>query len=150
MAMREAGEQITRRSVLYESHRELGATFSILNGWEMAEEYSEPVQEHLAVRSYGGVIDLSSLSSIKVYGGEVVQFLNGLVTNNVKTLEAGQGMRAALLTGHGKVKALCRIFNLGDSYLVINDPQTHEKVFKYLFPFSYAGDFKVEDVSEEY
>jgi folate-binding protein YgfZ len=116
----------------------------------MADLYSEPVQEHLAVRSYGGLIDLSYLGSIKVCGGEVVQFLNGLVTNNVKTLEVGKGMRAALLTGHGKVKALCRILNLGDTYLVIDDPQTHEKVFKYLFPFSYAGDFKVEDVSEEY
>lgn len=59
-------------------------------------------------------------------------------------------MRAAFLTGHGKVMALCRVFNLGDAYLVVNDPQTHDKVLKYVFPFSYAGDFKVEDVSEEY
>lgn len=150
MTTSEAGETITRRAVLYESERELGATFSIFNGWEMADLFSEPVQEHLAVRSHGGLIDLSYFGSIRVYGGEAVQFLNGLVTNNVKTLEVGKGMRAAILTGHGKVKALCRIFNLGDTYLVINDPQTHEKVFKYLFPFSYAGDFKVEDVSEEY
>jgi folate-binding protein YgfZ len=39
---------------------------------------------------------------------------------------------------------------LEDSFLVLNDPQTHEKVLNYLFPFSYAGDFKVEDVSDSY
>lgn len=150
MTTSEADAMLAKRSVLFESAKELGATFSIFNGWEMADVYSEPVQEHTAMRSHGGLIDLSYYGSIKVSGGEVVQFLNGLVTNNVKTLEVGKGMRAALLTGHGKVKALCRILNLSDTYLVINDPQTHEKVFKYLFPFSYAGDFKVEDVSDEY
>jgi folate-binding protein YgfZ len=34
--------------------------------------------------------------------------------------------------------------------LIINDPQTHDKIFKYIFPFSYAGDFKVEDVSDQH
>lgn len=150
MRMSESVSQVTRRSVLYEIQRDIGARFAIVNGWEMADVYSSPAQEHLTVRSHVGLIDLSSYGSIKVHGGEAVQFLNGLVTNNVKTLDVGKGMRAGILTGHGKVKALCRVLNLGGTYLVITDPQTHENVFKYLFPFSYAGDFKVEDVSEEY
>lgn len=150
MGMSESMGQITRQSILYESEKAMGATFAVVNGWEMADMYSSPEQEHLTVRLHLGVTDLSSSGSIKVHGGEVVQFLNGLVTNNVKTIDVGKGMRAAMLTGHGKVKALCRVLNLGGAYLVITDPQTHEKVFKYLFPFSYAGDFKVEDVSDEY
>lgn len=150
MRMSESAGRITRRSILYESERAMGATFAVVSGWEMADVYSSPEQEHLAVRSHVGVIDLSGFGSIRVHGAEAVPFLNGLVTNNVKTLDVGKGMRAAMLTGHGKVKALCRVLNLGGAYLVITDPQTHEKVFKYLFPFSYAGDFKVEDVSEEY
>lgn len=148
--MVEMHQQEFKRSALYESQQNIGAKFATNHGWEMADVYSNPLQEHAAVRSSGGLIDLSCFGSIKVYGGESVQFLNGLVTNNVKTLEVGKGMRAAILTGHGKVRALCRVFNLGDTYLVVTDPQTHEKVFKYLFPFSYAGDFKVEDVSEEH
>lgn len=148
--MTESVVQVTRRPVLYESEGNIGATFVIVNGWEMAYAYSGPEREHLTVRAHVGLIDLSFCGAIKVHGGEAVQFLNGLVTNNVKTLNAGKGMRAAMLTGHGKVKALCRVLNLGDAFLVITDPQTHEKVFKYLFPFSYAGDFKVEDVSEEH
>jgi folate-binding protein YgfZ len=72
------------------------------------------------------------------------------VTNDVKNLGKGRGMRAAFLTGHGKVRALCRILGLGDSYLIVNDRQTHDKVFKYVFPFSYAGDFSVEDVTAQY
>lgn len=139
-----------QRSVLYDSQSKMTASFGIKHGWEMVECYSDPKQEHLSVRSGGGVVDLFHCGAIKVGGGEAVQFLNGLVTNNVKTLEPGKGMRAAMLSGHGKVRALCRVLSLGDEYLILNDPQTHEKVFKYLFPFSYAGDFRVEDVSEDY
>lgn len=143
-------EQPHKRSSLYESQKELGATFGIWAGWEMAESYVDHHSEHLAVRESVGLIDLSYYGSMKVWGSEAVQFLNGLVTNNVKELAPGKGMRAAFLTGHGKVKALCRILRLGNEYLVINDPQTHKAVFDYVFPFSHAGDFKVEDVSELY
>jgi glycine cleavage system T protein len=143
-------ESGVKRSPLYELQKEMGASFINSHGWEMAQAYKAPNDECRQVREAVGLIDLSHHGAIKIGGTEAIQFLNGLVTNDVKTLEKGKGMRAAFLTGHGKVKALCRIFNLGDGYLLINDPQTHEKVFKYVFPFSYAGDFKVEDVSDQY
>jgi folate-binding protein YgfZ len=76
-----------------------------------------------------------------------VQFLQGMLTNDVKSLEKHNGMRAAFLTSHGKIRALCVILNLGDGLLILNDPQTHEKVYKQVFPFTYAGDFVIEDVS---
>lgn len=143
-------EQLLNRSPLYESQKELGARFGLSAGWEMPASYDDHLSEHLAVRAGVGLIDLSHYGAIKVWGSEAVQFLNGLVTNNVKELAPGKGMRAAFLTGHGKVKALCRILRLESEYLIVNDPQTHKAVFDYVFPFSYAGDFKVEDASELY
>ena len=148
--MPEPCEPTNKRSVLWSAEGELGARFGYFHGWEMALSYSIVSKEHAAVRTNGGVIDLSYNGCIKVSGGEAVQFLNGLVTNDVKSLEAGRGMRAAFLTGHGKVRALCRVLNLGQEFLIINDPQTHEKVFEYVSPFCYAGDFRVEDVSQQY
>ena len=148
--MIEVDEQADKISMLENSQRELGAEFGQSHGWEMARSYSGELEEHLAVRASAGLIDLSNRGSIKIWGGEAVQFLNGLVSNDVKSLTEGSGMRAALLTGHGKVRALCRVLNLGQKFLVINDPQTHKKVVKYISPFCHAGDFKVEDVSGQY
>jgi glycine cleavage system T protein len=148
--MVETVEQVINRSPLYEDQRARGAEFGLIDGWDMARCYSGHSEEHLAVRANAGIIDLSCCGVLKIGGGEAVQFLNGLVTNDVKTLSAGKGMRAAFLTGHGKVRALCRVLNISEEFLVINDPQTHDKVLKYVSPFSYAGDFKVEDVSEKY
>lgn len=143
-------ESTVKRSPLYDVQQDMGARLVNSYGWEMAQAYKEPVEEIRQVREAVGLVDLSHHGAIRIGGKEAVQFLNGLVTNDMKTLEKGEGMRAAFLTAHGKVEALCRIFNLGGEYLVITDPQTHEKVFKYLFPFSYAGDFKVEDASDQY
>jgi len=148
--MSDTVEQFSRVSVLQASQRELGAQFAISHGWEMADVYSNPIEEYDAVRTNAGLVDLSYYGAIKIWGGEAIQFLNGLVSNDVKTLAPGSGMRAAFLTGHGKVRAIARVLNLGDDFLVITDPQTHEKILKYILPFSYAGDFHVEDVSEQF
>ncbi|MEK6300370.1 MAG: aminomethyltransferase family protein [Acidobacteriota bacterium] len=143
-------ETIARRSPLSEEQKKLGARFGRMDGSEVVLSYSMPADEYRLVRDQVGLVDLSHCGIIKVSGSEAERFLNGLVTNDVKTLSKGHGMQAAFLTGHGKVKALCRILALGYSYLILNDPQTHDKVYKYVFPFSYAGDFKVEDVSAQY
>ena len=145
-----ASKDTQPRTSLHAAQEALGAKFDIFYGWEMTSSYVDPVEEHRHVRDGVGLIDLSSYGCILVGGKESLQFLNGLVTNDMKSLAAGRGMRAAFLTGHGKVRALCRILALGEQYLIINDPQTHKKVLDYIFPFTYAGDFKAEDASARY
>jgi aminomethyltransferase len=148
--MSEIINESKKQSLLIDVHRERGARLGQVFGWEMPEYFSDPVEEHFRVRSSSGLFDLSYCGAMRIGGGEGAQFLNGLVTNDVKSLLEGQGMRAAFLTGHGKVRAFCIIYGLSEEYLIINDPHTHEKVYSYVFPFSYAGDFKVEDVSDTY
>jgi glycine cleavage system T protein len=146
----ETSTSALKPSPLLEAEKHLNARIGASYGWQMALSYVNPIDEHLTVRERAGLIDLSFHGVMRVSGSEAAQFLNGLVTNDVKALQNGQGMRAAFLTGHGKVRALCRILKRRDDYLIINDPQTQEKIFKYVFPFSYAGDFQVEDVSNQF
>lgn len=143
-----AGE--SRRTPLYESHKELRASFKEVFNWEMPASYGDSLIEQRQVKNGVGLVDMSFCGAIKIGGSEAATFLHNLVTNDVKALPSGKGFMAAFLTGHGKVRAFCRILRFNDQYLVINDPQTHEKVYKYIFPFSYAGDFKVEDASDSY
>lgn len=140
----------TRKGLLCDIHLASGATMGEWYGWEMPSHYAHADEEHDVVRSRVGIIDLSSHGAITVGGSEGEKFLQGLVTNDVKVLGVGEIIDAAFLTGHGKVRALCRILRREDGFMIINDPQSHDKIFKYVFPFSYAGDFQVADVSDEY
>jgi|ERR1700733_2126980 folate-binding protein YgfZ len=148
--MTETSAMAAKRTALQESQKETGAVFAELFGVTVVTSYGGSLLEYGAVRGSAGLIDLSAGGAIEVGGKEGIQFLNGLITNNVKTLEKRKGIQAAFLTGHGKVRALARILGLGDEFVILTDPQTHEKVFNYIFPFTYAGDFQVKDVSDGY
>lgn len=139
-----------RKTVLWETHKDSGTKMTTVLDWEVPCSFGEVEKEVQTVRSHAGLFDLGYNGLMRVSGREAVQFLQGLLTNDVKSLERGKGMRTGFLTGHGKIRALAIVLGLGQEFLIINDPQTHEKVFQYVFPFSYAGDFVVEDISAEY
>lgn len=87
---------------------------------------------------------------IAVSGKEAVQFLDGMITNDVKTLEDGQQMLAAFPNAQGRLLAVVRILRQGDRFLIETEEATREKVFSNLFRFTFAGDFFVEDISSHY
>ena len=115
--------------------------------------------EYSAVRANGaGLIDLSSWGRITVGGLEAVQFLNGLITNDMKTLLEDTWMPAVFPNVQGRLVASVRIMRLKDidtekatcpSYLIDTEAASHESVLKILQRFTLAGDFRVNDVTAE-
>ena len=87
---------------------------------------------------------------IAVWGKEAVQFLDGLVSNDMKTLVDGGQMLAAFPNAQGRLLAIVRVLRKGDRYLIETEGATREKVFQNLFRFTFAGDFFVEDLSDQY
>jgi aminomethyltransferase len=104
--------------------------------------------EYDAIRNGAALIDFSSAGKLQVSGKNSVQFLNGLVSNDVKSLQAGEGILAAFPTVQGKLLALCRIYNLATHLLLELDEINREKIFKNLSRFVPAGEFFVADVSD--
>ena len=106
--------------------------------------------EYDAIRGGVAVIDFSAAGKLQVSGKNSVQFLNGLISNDVKSLQAGEGVLAAFPTLQGKLLALCRIYNLGAYLLLELDAINREKILKNLSRFIPAGEFFVTDVSDQY
>lgn len=101
------------------------------------------------VHSVGGWFE-TSRGLIAVHGREAVQFLNGMVTNDVAKLEEGGQFPAAFPNAQGRLIAVVRVMREGERFLFETEAATHEKVFQNLFKFTYAGDFFVEDLSGGY
>lgn len=104
--------------------------------------------EYEAIRGGVAVLELPA-GKLQLSGKNAVQFLNGLVSNDVKTLAPGEGVLAAFPTLQGKLAALCRIYNTGESLLMELDAINREKIFKNLSRFVPAGEFFVTDASEQ-
>lgn len=115
--------------------------------------------EYSAVRVDGaGLIDLSSRGRITVGGLEAVQFLNGLITNDMKMLLEDTWMPAVFPNAQGRLVASVRVMRLKDidtgkatcpSYLIDTEAASHQSVLKILQRFTLAGDFRVNDVTDE-
>jgi len=102
------------------------------------------------IRSGGAGFYQQERGLIAVHGGEAAQFLDGLISNDVKTLEDGARMTAAFPNAQGRLLALVRVVRQGDRFLFETENATRQKIFDNLFRFTMAGDFFVEDLSETY
>jgi folate-binding protein YgfZ len=104
--------------------------------------------EYAAVRDGGaGLLDLSSRGRTLVSGSEAVMFLNGLVTNDMKTLGKNSWMPAVFPNVQGRLLAAVRIIHRGDGFLIDTESETHETVVNLLQRFTLAGDFHVTDLT---
>ena len=158
--MTEAVEQIAIwKSPLHETHARLGATMLERDGWSVPESYGDVLFEYAEVRENGaGIIDLSPRGRILVGGTEAVQFLNGLITNDMKTLAANSWMLAAFPNVQGRLIAGVRVVRLNDdqtgkhacpTFLIDTEAATHERVLKTIERFTLAGDFRVTDITSQ-
>src|ERR1700730_8487390 len=112
--------------------------------------YGDTAAEYAAVRDGGaGLIDLSSRGRIVVSGSEAVTFLNGLMTNDMKTLEANSWMPAAFPNVQGRLLAALRVIHRNDGFLIDTESNRHDTIVKLLEPFTLAGDFRITDIRSE-
>lgn len=87
---------------------------------------------------------------IEVSGKEAVMFLNGLITGDAAKLKENAQMRAAFPNAQGRLLAIVRVLRSGDKFLFETEVETYEKVLKNLRRFTFAGDFFVADLSEDF
>jgi folate-binding protein YgfZ len=148
--MSEATEHVMSKSLaLEQSHAALGAGFRDEDGWRVPATYGKAESEYSAVRELGiGLIDLSSRGRLRVTGTEAIMFLNGLITNDMKTLGENRWMPAVFPTVQGRIIAPVRIAHVDNGYLIDTEPVTHERILKTLERFTLAGDFRVEDLAD--
>src|SRR5436305_9841819 len=138
-----------RRSPLEGAHA--GALLREQDGCVVVAHYGDARAEYEAVRGGGGagLFDLSSRGRVEVSGGEAVQFLNGMLTNDVARLEDGAWMSAAFPNPQGRLVASARVFRRGDAFLFDTEAATYERVLKTLERFTLAGDFRVHNLTDE-
>ena len=107
--------------------------------------------DYESVRNGGaGLIDLSaSRSRIRVTGSEAVQFLNGLITNDIKNATEDSWLPAVFPTVQGRLIGAVRIVRRDSGFLIDTESASHEAILNSVSRFTLAGDFQVTDVSDE-
>jgi folate-binding protein YgfZ len=87
-----------------------GAAWAEVAGRRVARHYGDQAGEYRAVREAAGLAERGDRARIRMWGKDPVKMIHGLVTNDLLTSPAGQGVYAAMLTPKGRTVAELRMF----------------------------------------
>jgi folate-binding protein YgfZ len=104
-------------------------------GFVLPQHYGDVVAEHEAATKAIGVVDRSLIGKVTVTGRDRQAFLQGMLSNEVKSLQPGQGTAAAFLDAHGKVMVLLEVYVLDDRLLLALPPGLTERTLERLDKF---------------
>lgn len=92
-----------RRTILYDTHVNLGARLIDFGGWKMPVQYEGIVAEHNAVRSSCGLFDISHMGELMVGGAHAADFLDHALTNQASRLLVGEAQYTLMCNDQGGV-----------------------------------------------
>src|SRR5439155_18343 len=130
-------------------HESLGARFGEADGYLVPLAYGDSAREHEVVREGAGLIDRSERGKIQVTGRDRASFFQGMLSNDVKTLQPGQGCEAAFLDVHGKIVALLIVHCLPDGLVLELGRQFVGPTLATLDRFLIPEKVELEDASGE-
>ena len=138
-----------KRTPLYETHHALGATFTdSYEDWQLVGHFTDPYQEHHAVRQGVGVVDLSYRGRLRFTGSDRAAYLHRITSNDVEGLAIGEGNYATILTNRGKIIADMNVYVFEDSIGIETNAETTLSLYQELDKYLIADDVIIEDFTE--
>jgi aminomethyltransferase len=144
----------TRRTPLYDRHRELGARMIPFAGWEMPVQYSGIINEHRAVRSAAGLFDLGHMGQVQVSGPDALPFLQWIASNDISRIDPGGAIYALMTNEQGGVVDDIIVYRSpsDDGYMVVVNASNKEKDVAWMQRWQRERsewNIEVEDISDQ-
>ena len=138
---------MTRKTVLNDSHRALGAKMVDFGGWDMPLNYGSQIEEHHAVRRDAGMFDVSHMTVVDMRGPRTREFLRHLLANNIDKLKvSGKALYSCMLNAEGGViDDLIVYFLAEDFFRTVVNASTREKDLAWITAQAKAFDVQISE-----
>ncbi len=118
-------------------------------GYHMPVWYSSIEKEHLAVRNNVGVFDVTHMGRFFVEGPEASDFLNYVITRDVKKASEGQALYSVMLNEKGGIIDDLIVYKMSSTkYFVVVNASNKEKDFNWLTKHASNYDVSVTNHSD--
>ena len=145
-----------KRTPLHAAHVRAGARMVPFAGWDMPVQYEGVRQEHVAVRTAAGVFDVSHMGEIATHGPGAADFLQRLLSNDIRKIEPGGAQYALLCREDGGVLDDLFTYRLEtaggeERFLTVVNASNADSDFDWIKRQADAfDDVEVSDVSADY
>lgn len=118
------------------------------SGCLVAETFGEIELEYAAIRKSCILMDLPQRGVLEVTGKDRIEFLNRMVTQELKGLKPLQAARAFWLNRKGRIDADLKLIELGSRMLIDVDTHAAERATSTLSAFIVMEDAAITNISE--
>ncbi|MDH5347929.1 MAG: aminomethyl transferase family protein, partial [Nitrospira sp.] len=140
-----------KQSRLHLQHAQLGAIFEEVTGWDMPAHYGDITAEHRAIRQAVGIADLSHRGKLRVTGEDRVKWLQSVISNDILSLQPGQGRYSGFLTHKGKMLTYLRLYLQKEAVVLEDVGEIGDATFQALRKFLlYGTKAKMENCGESW
>jgi aminomethyltransferase len=101
-----------------------------------------------ALLHHAAIAPLDSTGWIRVTGSDRVRWLNGIVTNNIQSLQPGEGVYNFVLNAQGRIQGDLTAFPLEDSILLETSRDQIPTLLAHFDRFIIMDDVEVADISD--
>lgn len=117
---------------------------------EVVATYGELESEYAAIRKGAGLFDSPHRGTLLIQGADRRDFLNRLLTQELKDLGPGSARQAFLLNRKGRIEADLLLAELGDRVVVDLDRHRAAATVEALEQFLFAEDVSIDDASDRF
>ena len=103
---------------------------------------------YTALRERAAWLDLSGRGKIRVTGEDRARLLHAMTSNQVETLQPGQGCYAFFLSAQGRILADVNVLCFEDHFLLDTEPATRTKIFEHLDRYIIVDDVTLDDETD--
>ena len=140
-----------KRLPMHAHHDRLGGVFGPIGDWELPLYYGDPEAEALRMRKTGGFMDRSFMGKLHVKGKDALQFLQGMVTNDLNLVSLEKGIYSLIVTIKGKIVADLTIYQLDEGgFLLILQPELTHPIQTLLDRYIIASQVEIQDVTDQW
>lgn len=134
-----------RKTPLHQFHLDYHAKMVDFVGWQMPMMYTGIHDEHVQVRTSGGVFDVSHMGRVKFQGRHARKLLERLCTRRITDMEAGQCRYSLVCNDRGGVRDDVLVYRFDDDdFLVVVNASNREKLLGHFEQVRAAEDLKVK------
>jgi folate-binding protein YgfZ len=141
---------VAKRSPLATFHNLNGALFAERDGWLLPIHFGNAAAEYKMVRSMAGLIDRCHRGLLQVTGPDRFTFLQGMLSNDLRDIKAGEAQYATVLSQQGKVLGDVRVLQSENSFYLDLWDFIKDKIVAHLNRYLVADEVEIADRSEGY
>ncbi|HLT56996.1 MAG TPA: glycine cleavage system aminomethyltransferase GcvT, partial [Bacillota bacterium] len=142
-----------KRTPIFSEYEKYGGKTIDFGGWELPVQFAGIKHEHEVTRTKAGVFDVSHMGEILVKGPKSFDFLQYMLTNDVKKLTPNRAQYTILCNEQGGTVDDLIVYMIDqDEYLLVVNAANTEKDYLWLKKHNKFNldEVTIENVSDQY